>query len=159
MNGVYLYGMDELFHLETPIGLLEIAVVDSCVTAIRVVAAGVCAVPPVTPFAVSVKDAIEGFFAGNIRELTFPVVMRGTVFQRMVWEELRHIPYGSVATYGEVAARIGKPGAARAVGMACNRNPLLIAVPCHRVVGAGGKLTGFAIGVRNKQFLLELEGR
>ena len=75
----------------------------------------------------------------------------------MAWKELLRIPYGTTVTYGEVAERIGKPQASRAVGMACNRNPLLIAVPCHRVVGAGGKMTGYAAGIDKKRFLLELE--
>ncbi len=74
-----------------------------------------------------------------------------------VWKELQQIPYGSTATYGEIAARIGNPKASRAVGMACNRNPILVAVPCHRVVGSNGKLTGFAAGIDKKKILLKLE--
>ena len=82
----------------------------------------------------------------------------GTPFQRRVWEELRAIPRGTTVTYAELAARIGKPGAARAVGSAVARNPISIVVPCHRVVGADGSLTGYAGGVERKRALLALEG-
>ncbi len=88
-----------------------------------------------------------------------PVAFRGgTPFQRRVWEELRTIPRGSTVSYGELAARLGMPGAARAVGSAVARNPVSIVVPCHRVVGADGSLTGYAGGVERKRALLELEG-
>jgi len=88
-----------------------------------------------------------------------PVAFRGgTPFQRRVWEELRTIPRGSTVTYGELASRIGLPGAARAVGAAVARNPVSIVVPCHRVVGADGSLTGYAGGVERKRALLALEG-
>jgi methylated-DNA-[protein]-cysteine S-methyltransferase len=88
-----------------------------------------------------------------------PVDFRsGTPFQRRVWEELRTIPRGSTVTYGELASRIGRPGAARAVGAAVARNPVSIVVPCHRVVGADGSLTGYAGGVERKRAILEIEG-
>ncbi len=88
-----------------------------------------------------------------------PVAFRGgTPFQRRVWEELRRIPRGSTVTYGELAARIGMPGAARAVGAAVARNPVSIVVPCHRVVGSDGSLTGYAGGVERKRALLAMEG-
>lgn len=81
----------------------------------------------------------------------------GTPFQLAVWNQLLQIPYGETRTYGQIAAAIGKPGAARAVGMACNRNPLWIAIPCHRVVGSNHALTGYAGGLDMKQALLTLE--
>jgi methylated-DNA-[protein]-cysteine S-methyltransferase len=83
---------------------------------------------------------------------------RGTPFQRRVWEELRTIPRGTTVTYAELAARIGRPGAARAVGAAVARNPISVVVPCHRVVGSDGSLTGYAGGLERKRALLELEG-
>ncbi len=83
--------------------------------------------------------------------------MHGTPFQRSVWEALRTIPYGETRTYGQIAALIGHPRAARAVGMANHRNPLCLVVPCHRVVGAGGGLTGYAGGLEIKRRLLALE--
>jgi methylated-DNA-[protein]-cysteine S-methyltransferase len=87
----------------------------------------------------------------------FPVLLHGTPFQHLVWSELCRIPYWQTRTYGQIAAAIGKPKAARAVGMACNKNPLWIVVPCHRVIGQDKKLTGYACGLEAKQFLLDLE--
>ncbi len=86
-----------------------------------------------------------------------PVETGGTPFQRSVWHALCEIPYGETRSYKDIAARIGKPLAARAVGQANNRNPVMIIVPCHRVIGSGGELTGYASGVYVKKFLLELE--
>ena len=149
--------MKEFFYMDSPIGVLSLEFEDEHVTAIKVVSDGERGDSVITPFTMSVKSELNDYFAGGTKELAVPFVMEGTVFQVLVWEELLRIPYGSVVTYGEVAARMGRPGACRAVGMACNRNPLLIVVPCHRVVGAGGKLTGYAAGVERKEFLLELE--
>jgi AraC family transcriptional regulator of adaptative response/methylated-DNA-[protein]-cysteine methyltransferase len=92
------------------------------------------------------------------RDLDLPLDIRGTVFQRRVWRELRRIPVGTTASYGEVARRIGKPGAARAVGRACASNPLVLAVPCHRVVRGDGDPGGYGCGVERKRALLEREG-
>ena len=86
-----------------------------------------------------------------------PLAARGTPFQQAVWAQLRKIPYGEVRTYGQLAAALGKPKASRAVGSACHRNPLCIVVPCHRVIGADGSLTGYAEGLEIKEYLLELE--
>lgn len=83
--------------------------------------------------------------------------MMGTPFQQRVWRALLQIPYGTTRTYGEIASAIGNSRASRAVGMACNKNPLLLIVPCHRIVGANGTLTGFAYGTDAKRYLLELE--
>ena len=82
---------------------------------------------------------------------------KGTPFQQAVWAQLHKIPYGEVRTYGQLAAALGKPKASRAVGSACHRNPLCIVVPCHRVIGADGSLTGYAEGLEIKEYLLELE--
>lgn len=101
---------------------------------------------------------LADYFAGTRREFTVPLCLRGTPFQRRVWEALRAIPYGETRTYAEIAAAVGSPRASRAVGMACHRNPVLLFVPCHRVVAAGGRLGGFACGSETKQFLLSLEG-
>lgn len=97
------------------------------------------------------------YFEGVRTAFTFPMSLRGTAFQKAVWERLMKIPYGTTATYGKIAAAVGNPKAARAVGMACNKNPIWIAVPCHRVVGAGGGLTGYALGTGVKRRLLDLE--
>ena len=101
---------------------------------------------------------LRAYFAGEGREFDLPLHPRGTEFQLAVWRELGQIGYGRTRTYGEIAARLGSPGAARAVGMACGRNPLWVLVPCHRAVGRGGALTGYAGGLERKRALLALEG-
>jgi methylated-DNA-[protein]-cysteine S-methyltransferase len=106
-----------------------------------------------------IGTAIDAELAGRSASAPVAVLFRGgTPFQRRVWEELRTIPRGQTATYGELAVRIGMPGAARAVGSAVARNPVSIVVPCHRVVGADGSLTGYAGGVERKRALLAMEG-
>ncbi len=101
---------------------------------------------------------LEEYFAGERRDFTVPLAAKGTAFQRLVWAELRKIPYGTTATYGDIAARIGKSGAAMAVGQANSRNPIPILVPCHRVIGANGKLVGYTGGMHIKKTLLAVEG-
>lgn len=101
---------------------------------------------------------LEEYFSGRRRDFSVPLSPHGTPFQLAVWEALRRVPYGQTRTYGEIAAAVGRPGAARAVGMANYDNPLLIFTPCHRVVGKGGALTGFACGLEVKRWLLALEG-
>jgi methylated-DNA-[protein]-cysteine S-methyltransferase len=103
---------------------------------------------------------LRAYFAGELTGFSLPLsVPRGSGFERAVWREMTHIPYGETLTYGEVAKAVGDPGAARAVGVACNRNPIPVIVPCHRIVGAGGKLVGFGGGLPRKVHLLELEAR
>ncbi len=97
------------------------------------------------------------YFAGERRSFTVPVRSEGTDFQRGVWKALCRIPYGETRTYGEIARQVGSPRGARAVGMACNRNPVMLLIPCHRVVGSNGKLVGFAGGIAMKEALLQLE--
>ncbi|MDQ7907049.1 methylated-DNA--[protein]-cysteine S-methyltransferase [Phytohabitans sp. ZYX-F-186] len=105
-------------------------------------------------------DELRAYFAGELTDFTVPLsVRRGSEFERAVWHQMTLIPYGEMRTYGEIAAAVGDPGGARAVGVACNRNPIPIIVPCHRIVGAGGKLVGFGGGLPRKRFLLELEAR
>lgn len=108
------------------------------------------------PF-VEAKRQLAAYFAGQRTEFDLPLAPAGTGFQQRVWDELRRIPYGQTMTYGELARRIGNPNASRAVGLANGRNPLSIIVPCHRVVGAGGKLVGYAGGMTRKEALLALE--
>lgn len=100
---------------------------------------------------------MEEFLNGERREFQIAYRLRGTQFQRRVWSELAAIPYGATATYGQLAARIGNPRASRAVGMANNRNPLHLIVPCHRCIGADSSLTGYAGGLPMKAYLLEME--
>lgn len=105
------------------------------------------------------RRQLEEYFAGERREFTLPLAQGGTPFQRAVWAELVRIPYGETISYQELARRVGSPRASRAVGAANGKNPLGIVVPCHRVIGADGSLTGYAGGAERKQLLLELERR
>lgn len=107
----------------------------------------------------AVREQLAAYFASQLTVFDLPLELRGTDFQRRVWAALRAIPYGETRTYGELAAAIGAPSASRAVGLANGRNPISIVVPCHRVVGAGGSLTGYAGGVDRKRALLDLEAR
>lgn len=105
----------------------------------------------------SAANQLRAYFGGALRSFDFPFSAEGTDFQKRVWAELCRIPYGETRSYGEIAAAVGSPNACRAVGMACNRNPIAIAVPCHRVVGSDGSLTGYAGGLSLKAALLRLE--
>lgn len=100
---------------------------------------------------------IRAYLDGKRRAFDFPIVLNGTAFQKKVWAALRAIPYGQTRCYGEIAAEIGNPKASRAVGMANNRNPVMIAVPCHRVIGKDGSLVGYGGGLDMKRALLRLE--
>lgn len=104
-----------------------------------------------------VISQLDGYFAGELKLLTFPIVMTGSDFEKKVWTALTEIPYGHKVTYGDVASSIGREDAVRAVAGAIGRNPLNIIVPCHRVVGAGNRLVGYAGGLETKKFLLRLE--
>ena len=101
---------------------------------------------------------LQEYFDGRRRRFTLPVAPAGTPFQQRVWQELQEIPWGTTTTYGEVARRIGQPTAVRAVGSANGRNPVAIVIPCHRVIGSDGSLTGYAGGIATKRRLLQLEG-
>jgi methylated-DNA-[protein]-cysteine S-methyltransferase len=103
---------------------------------------------------------LAAYFAGELTSFSVPVrMLGGSDFERAVWAEIAKIPYGEMQTYGAIATALGDPGAARAVGTACNHNPVPIIVGCHRVVGAGGKMVGFGGGLDRKRSLLELEAR
>jgi methylated-DNA-[protein]-cysteine S-methyltransferase len=103
------------------------------------------------------REQLRGYFAGERTEFDLALDPGGTAFQREVWRALLEIPYGETTTYGELARRIGRPGASRAVGLANGRNPISIVVPCHRVIGSSGALTGYGGGMERKRFLLDLE--
>ena len=110
-----------------------------------------------TPLLERGRVELAEYFQGKRREFDLPLAPKGTPFQQKVWSELAKVPYGTVVTYGELAARVGSPKACRAVGQANHNNPLPIFLPCHRVVGANGSLTGYAGGLELKQWLLRLE--
>lgn len=103
------------------------------------------------------REQLAAYFRGELREFDVPLVAVGTPFQREVWTALRAVPYGATCTYGDLAAAVGRPKAVRAVGGANGRNPIFLVVPCHRVVGAGGALTGYAGGLERKRWLLAHE--
>ena len=107
----------------------------------------------------AVVGQLEAYFAGELHAFDLPLAAEGTDFRKAVWDALVRIPYGETISYGELARRIGDPSASRAVGAANGANPLPIIVPCHRVIGANGKLTGFGGGLPVKQWLLEHERR
>ncbi|KUO20069.1 methylated-DNA--[protein]-cysteine S-methyltransferase [Streptomyces dysideae] len=103
------------------------------------------------------EEQLEAYFKGELKEFTLELRLHGTPFQRTVWDQLRRIPYGETRTYGELADALGNPTASRAVGLANGKNPVGIIVPCHRVVGANGSLTGYGGGLDRKQRLLDFE--
>lgn len=105
------------------------------------------------------KAQLDEYFAGRRRAFDLPLAVEGSAFQKSVWAALVTIPYGETRTYGELAAQIGRPRACRAVGGANHGNPLSIVIPCHRVIGADGSLTGYGGGLPMKKFLLDLEQR
>jgi methylated-DNA-[protein]-cysteine S-methyltransferase len=147
--------------LSTPLGLLSLALEGGKVRAARFLASARGRGPGEASGEVEAGLAarLRAYFEGRPRALDgAPVEPEGTPFQQEVWAALRRIPPGEVRTYGELARELGRPGAARAVGGACARNPVALLVPCHRAVGAGGGLTGYAYGLERKRWLLAHEG-
>ncbi|MBM2616904.1 methylated-DNA--[protein]-cysteine S-methyltransferase [Actinoplanes sp. LDG1-06] len=143
-----------MFVVDSPIGPLGVSVSGDTVVGVHFGSRpGASAAHPAA-------QQLEAYFAGELTDFTVPFEMRGgTEFERAVWGEIAKIPYGEMITYGAIATALGDPGAARAVGTACNHNPIPVIVPCHRVVGAGGKMVGFGGGLDRKRKLLELEAR
>ena len=150
--------MDEaryVVYLRSRFGMLKVECSDTALVSVRVTAQpgedssnGLCR---------EVEKQLNEYFSGSRKVFDLPLDPAGTEFQQKVWDALQAIPYGARRTYGEIAAAVGNPKASRAVGMANNRNPIMIIIPCHRVVGADGALTGYAGGLEMKQALLELE--
>lgn len=112
--------------------------------------------PDPRPFGEAIRQ-LDAYFAGELTDFDLPLHLEGTPFQLRVWEQLRLIPYGETRTYGELAEALGNPGASRAVGLANGRNPIGVIVPCHRVIGSGGSLTGYGGGLDRKKRLLAFE--
>lgn len=110
------------------------------------------------PIFAQTKRELDAYFLGKLRAFTMPLAPLGTDFQKRAWIALTKIPYGETRSYGQQAHSIGSPAAVRAIGSANGKNPIGIIVPCHRVIGANGSLTGYAGGLHNKEFLLKLEG-
>jgi methylated-DNA-[protein]-cysteine S-methyltransferase len=151
-------------YIDSPIGELLLTASDDALTGVYMnehkngAGLGSDWVNQETPVITEAKRQLSEYFAGTRRTFDLPVAPpTGTAFQHNVWQELRKIPYGETITYGELARRVGDANASRAVGAANGRNPISIIVPCHRVIGASGKITGYAGGESRKAFLLAHE--
>ncbi|MBN2305705.1 MAG: methylated-DNA--[protein]-cysteine S-methyltransferase [Anaerolineae bacterium] len=150
-------------YLDSPIGTLAITASDTGITAIQFLDApppDQPSNPPIIPPALQTCiDQLREYFAGQRQTFTVPLDMQGTEFQRRVWTELCAIPFGETRTYMQLAEIVGDPKAVRAVGTTNGRNPIAVIVPCHRVIGSDGSLTGYAGGLWRKEWLLTHEGR
>lgn len=148
--------METLFY-RSPVGIIRLQADDAGLCAAGLAAAAGPDVPG--PFVRQAARELEEYFAGQRRRFDVPLSLHGTPFQLKAWAALCAIPYGQTRSYGEQAAAIGNPRACRAVGMANNRNPVMILVPCHRVIGADGSLVGYGGGLEVKRALLALEAQ
>lgn len=152
-----------VWYINSMLGTLRLEEEDDALCGVQLCPNGVPDLEPLprkvceTPLLQETEEQLNEYFAGARREFDLPLAPKGTAFQNAVWAEMNKIPYGEVRTYGQLAAALGKPKAARAVGEACHCNPIAIIQPCHRVVGANGSLTGYAYGLEVKEYLLELE--
>lgn len=140
----------------SPIGALTLTEEAGQITGLRF--GGAPGANDVSPLLDEAEAQLQAYFAGVCTTFDLPLAPKGTPFQRAVWDTLRAIPFGETRTYAQIAAAVGNPKACRAVGMANNRNPIAILIPCHRVIGANGSLTGYAGGLAVKKALLALEG-
>lgn len=157
-------GENEIWgYMTSPIGILKITASDRAVTAVeRIISeeekpAGMEDKMIEHPVIRQCCEELQEYFAGCRQSFDVPLAPSGTPFQQRVWNALCQIPYGKTRTYGDVAKMAGNPKASRAVGMANHRNPILILIPCHRVIGSDGSLTGYAAGLETKKYLLQLE--
>ena len=146
----------EYYYYNSPIGILEIELKNNVILGLKVVES--CDnISEATGYFAQVAKQLDEYFAGKRTKFELNISPKGTAFQKKVWAELLKIPYGKTKSYQEIAEAIGNTNAQRAVGSACNKNPILLIIPCHRVVSKSGKLTGFACGVDRKEQLLKLE--
>ena len=151
-------------RVESPVGTLLLAVAQHGLRVLHFDRGGLSQPEPGENWVESASalrpytEQLEAYFQGNLREFTVALDLRGTAFQTKCWQALRRIPYGETRSYGELARDVGSPQAFRAVGRANHKNPVAIIVPCHRVIGADGNLTGYGGGIKVKEFLLRLEG-
>lgn len=144
--------------LRTPIGTLRLIENGSAITNIKMSVE--CPDEPFRHSTPLLKEAcaqLEAYFARRLTQFDLPLAPQGTPYEQKVWEAIRQIPYGTTASYGQIAGRIGNPQGARSIGRAAHCNPILIVIPCHRILGADGSLTGYAGGLAMKEALLHLE--
>lgn len=150
--------MEKIFFYEnTPVGRLCIGEREGTITRVTWNQIPADAVEEETELIRKCKQELDEFFEGKRTTFDLPLAPEGTPFQKRVWEALREIPYGKTRTYKDIAIAVGSPKGFRAVGMANNKNPIAILIPCHRVIGSDGKLVGYAAGMETKTFLLALE--
>lgn len=147
------------FTYNTPVGRVTIASNGCAITAIAIGEVSLPGDRKPTPLTNDAANQLQEYLAGRRRYFDLPLDPAGSPFQKKVWREMLDIPYGSTKTYGQIACAVGSPRGARAVGMAANRNPIAIVIPCHRVLASNGKPGGYAYGVEVKRFLLDLERR
>ncbi len=147
----------ETGYVVTAIGVLEVAGDDQAIASVKFTDQ-VSDVSVTSRVVRTCMRQLQEYFSGKRRRFSVPLAPQGTAFQQAVWKELLRVSYGKTSTYGAVAKAIGRPRAARAVGGATGRNPIAVVIPCHRVIGADGKLTGYAGGLDRKSWLLEREG-
>ena len=138
--------------LQTPLGDLYIRQSDDKLQSVSYDSPG-----PNSDSSTQAEDQLQEYFSGNRVNFDLKVQPEGTLFQKQVWEEMQKIPFGETVTYAELAKRVGRPEAWRAVANACGKNPIVIVIPCHRVVGSYGKVGGYSGGLERKQWLLEHE--
>ncbi|HEU5028120.1 MAG TPA: methylated-DNA--[protein]-cysteine S-methyltransferase [Spirillospora sp.] len=151
--------------VDSPVGPLTLVALDGALCGLYMVnqrhrppeeSFGTPGDPHTEPFAATAEQ-LAAYFAGELTDFDLPLNLRGTPFQGRVWAALQEIPYGETTTYGELAIELGKPSASRAVGLANGKNPVGVIVPCHRVVGSTGSLTGYGGGLDRKRYLLDFE--
>ena len=144
--------------MQSPLGMLTITEKDGCLERLEFGEKKVeDARREMTPLLKSTQRQLGEYFEGQRNVFDLPLRPAGTPFQQAVWHALQAIPYGRTRTYGDIAEQVGRPGASRAVGLANHQNPIAIVIPCHRVIGATGRLTGYAGGLEKKEYLLSFE--
>jgi len=152
--------LEKIYFYHSPIGILVLGEEEGFLT--RVSYQEQLKTPYViekTPLLHQAEQQLMEYFQGERTTFTLPLKPMGTEFQKKVWQGLQNIPYGDTASYGDIAKEIGNPKGARAVGLANNKNPISIIIPCHRVIGKNGKLVGYGGGLEKKLFLLDLEAK
>lgn len=152
--------MTQTLYFESPLGLMMAQEQDGAIIALDFIQSPLPnETAAQTPLLLEAKKQVLEYFAGHRRDFDLPLAPRGTPFQQKVWQALRAIPYGQTRSYGQIASQVGNPRAGRAVGGANHRNPISLIQPCHRVIGANGRLTGYGGGLDKKEALLALERR
>ncbi len=142
---------------ESPVGTIKIEEKQGKITSINIIKTPEPGREQASELTSKAAKELAEYFQGKRKSFDFPCRLEGTAFQKKVWQALLEIPYGETRSYKDIAIAVGNPGACRAVGMANNKNPLAIAVPCHRVIGSNGELTGYAGGLEIKKALLDME--